>query len=628
VLNAAKKQVTTASNSMIGLQTSGTPCSAAAASTNYTTWPSTPPQSYTLVVSMTGAASTPSCFCTDSGTTYACGAGWEDDTPQSQNCPTGETGTETRDQQTAETCVNGTVTTGAVTYTSWNTSGCETVVNGQCNATTVNTPSPTEPPDASLCTAGLPSGVSGPDSSAYYDWTCEGENGGADSLLCREKAIVAGECAPAQAPSYNPPVAPLCDSPAAPTTPATSGTNWAWTCPGSNTGSPANCTSPEKFDGTCGTSLDSCSPSQVTYSNYTDVAGKSSWDCDGVNGGASQTGCFVCDSGYTAQNGSCVAIVNGQCASAQYSCTYGTAVSENDNTATGTSTWVCDGSPAGIGTNSGTCTSCDSGYSLQSGSCVKIVNGQCGTTVHSCTTGTVIASSESDSNHLSTWTCGGSPTGIGTNSGTCSTCDSGYGWNGSSCVASVNGSCGSSQYSCNAGTAASGSDSGGTSTWICDGQYGGSNSGTCTSCDSGYSWNGTSCVANATPVNGSCGSSQYSCNAGTAASQSDSNSTSTWVCDGTGGGSNSGQCISCDSNYYIPFGGACVQSIVQVCKPNYFGGGSTPSTCYDASCSYYSCSSSGTCTTYKGPLPSYTPPLVFPGCDPVPSPYNQFSSFN
>ena len=66
------------------------------------------------------------------------------------------------------------------------------------------------------------------------------------------------------------------------------------------------------------------------------------------------------------------AAVNGQCGTTQYTCTAtgGTVDSSTEKDSNGTSTWTCDGS--NNGTNA-TCSICDSGYSLQNGTCVANV---------------------------------------------------------------------------------------------------------------------------------------------------------------------------------------------------------------------------------------------------------------
>ena len=131
------------------------------------------------------------------------------------------------------------------------------------------------------------------------------------------------------------------------------------------------------------------------------------------------------------------------------------------------------------------------------------VNGACGTTADMCSAGT--AASESNNGTTTTWSCTGS------NGGTTASC---------SVADAVNGACGTTADMCSKGTAASESNNGTTTTWSCTG----SNGGTTASCS----------VADA--VNGACGTTADTCSKGTAASESNNGTTTTWSCTGSNGG--------------------------------------------------------------------------------------------
>jgi hypothetical protein len=110
---------------------------------------------------------------------------------------------------------------------------------------------------------------------------------------------------------------------------------------------------------------------------------------------------------------------------------------------------------------------------------------------------------------------------------------------------SNNGTCGSGQYSCASGTldVNSKSDNGTTSTWTCDGNGGGNNA-PCRLAD---------------PVNGKCNNaSQYACTTGTpdVNSEKDDGTTSTWTCKGSNNGTND-SCSMTDPSGGGDRGGGC-----------------------------------------------------------------------
>jgi hypothetical protein len=98
------------------------------------------------------------------------------------------------------------------------------------------------------------------------------------------------------------------------------------------------------------------------------------------------------------------------------------------------------------------------------------------------------------------------------------------------------------KYSCAAGTPINEGHDAAASTWTWDCQ--GVNGGTTTSPPPACS--------SPDAVAGVCGGARYTCAPGTAVSETDNGTTSKWICDGLGGGANSGSCSSGD-----PVNGAC-----------------------------------------------------------------------
>ncbi|MFM9890175.1 MAG: hypothetical protein ACKVOE_05975 [Rickettsiales bacterium] len=174
-------------------------------------------------------------------------------------------------------------------------------------------------------------------------------------------------------------------------------------------------------------------------------------------------------------------------------------------------------------------------------------NGVCDITVAlGCIAGTATSDNgQSACNQTRTWVCAGQNGGA--NSGTCSLANP---------ACPVNGVCNNSvQYGCAPGSAASQNPGscGGSSTWVCAGSGGGTTSGTCS-------------IANAAcPVNGVCNNSvQYACTTGSSTSNvaGSCGGSSTWTCAGSGGGSSA----SCSkANAACVVNGVCNNSVQYAC---------------------------------------------------------------
>lgn len=315
-------------------------------------------------------------------------------------------------------------------------------------------------------------------------------------------------------------------------------TTRTWSCQGSNTGSTANCTAANPacpINGACG-SEGACSAGNVSGDNGLTACGTTRvWSCNGLNGGSNAS----CSNTHSA------CPVNGACGSAAVTCTAGTPINDNGQTACGNNrTWSCQGSNGGstasCSLNNGACPTCnpstvangtvadypgcsitcDAGYTLSGSSCVassSCVNYMCSTGKRTASAHKPTDPTECDGavpspnpNHSCcngmgcTASCGIQyktiPNGSYTNFQCDITCNSGYTLSGGSCVAVVNGSCGSSVGTCTAGSLQGGVLSNSacpeTNTWTCAGSNGGSNAScsattACPSCSPSTVANGT-----------------------------------------------------------------------------------------------------------------------------------------
>ncbi|MDX1923334.1 MAG: OmpA family protein [Alphaproteobacteria bacterium] len=149
----------------------------------------------------------------------------------------------------------------------------------------------TSAPHSGLCASGNPSAVSG---AGPWNWKCAGENGGA-SVSCSAPILLNAACGAAHgvgvavAPAEN-----LCMSGSAS---AVSGTGpWNWTCNGENGGAMADCMAPKKLDGVCGPahqagSSDAPTAGLCNSGTPSAVAGSGpwQWSCQGAGGGITAT---------------------------------------------------------------------------------------------------------------------------------------------------------------------------------------------------------------------------------------------------------------------------------------------------------------------------------------------------
>jgi Flp pilus assembly protein TadG len=273
------------------------------------------------------------------------------------------------------------------------------------------------------------------------------------------------------------PVPAVCGSIAGQCTPGTpqnfnAATN-TWQCQGSGGAPLIDCSLAVPVKGVCGSMSNKCTPG--TVSNLVTNNGKSTWICDGVNGGQPSGSCSSDDGICSKSN-----VVS--------TCDQGNAI--NLKTSGNTSTWDCQGTNGG-----NTALGCNSSNPL---------NGVCGTGSESCKTGTPANFKTSGAN--TTWDC------LGANGGS----------NALACAAStpINGLCGGTVSVCTAGSVANLIHINGVSTWTCQGSGGGSNA-SCNMPDL---------------VNGLCSSKKNTCDAGNVSNQAYNNGTATWKCNGINGG--------------------------------------------------------------------------------------------
>ena len=154
-------------------------------------------------------------------------------------------------------------------------------------------------PHSGLCASGNASAVSGTNGNGGpWNWKCTGENGGA-SVSCFAPVLLNAACGAAHgvgvavAPAEN-----LCGSGTASAVSGTQGNDgpWNWTCNGENGGAMADCMAPKKLDGVCGAahqagSSDAPITGLCNSGMPSAVAGTGpwQWSCQGAGGGITTT---------------------------------------------------------------------------------------------------------------------------------------------------------------------------------------------------------------------------------------------------------------------------------------------------------------------------------------------------
>ncbi len=146
-------------------------------------------------------------------------------------------------------------------------------------------------PTTALCSSGHASVVTG---KGPWNWNCKGENGGA-SVSCGAPMLLNAACGPAHGIGVTtPPSQGLCISGSAS---AVAGAGpWNWTCNGENGGAMADCMAPKKLDGTCGPahqagSADAPVAGLCISGTPSAVSGTGpwQWSCQGDGGGITTT---------------------------------------------------------------------------------------------------------------------------------------------------------------------------------------------------------------------------------------------------------------------------------------------------------------------------------------------------
>ena len=325
---------------------------------------------------------------------------------------------------------------------------------------------------------------------------------------------------------------------------ADSGTQWQWRCNGGGTPAGTNsttCTANKAttVNGACKAISGNYAsqPATTTASgcdagSYVDLADSGTqwqWRCNGTGTPAGTNSPTCTANKATTVNGACK-VISGNYASQPATstasgCDAGSYVDLADS---GTQwQWRCNGTGTPVGTNSPTCTA----------NKATTINGVCNNaTRNACTSGTPNDAAIADTSTEYRWRCDGAGSPVGTNSGTCSK------------LKPINGVCNNAtQNACSAGTPNDAviADTSTEYRWRCDGQNGGTNSGTCSlakppSCPNGPSGsavNGTCGVHHGESFSSTPSGASSLCLTGSASSVSLSGSTYSWTCNGVSGGS-------------------------------------------------------------------------------------------
>ncbi|MAY99570.1 MAG: hypothetical protein CMH32_03475 [Micavibrio sp.] len=298
-----------------------------------------------------------------------------------------------------------------------------------------------------LCNDGTANDAAIADTSAQWRWRCDGLYGGSNSGTCYKNKPVNGVCTNEGA-SNNLCAAGTANDGAI----ADTGAQWRWRCDGQYGGSNSGtCYKNKPVNGVCNNSgRNLCSAGSSNDGAISDTTTHYRWRCDGQYGGSNSGTC------------SYPKPINGVCNnSTRNACSAGVS---NDGAISDTTTqyrWRCDGQYGG--SNSGTCAI------TRPGVCGSAASGGAVTsqpTSNQCSYGTY--QDLSDTGSYWQWRCNGNP-----NSSTCQRARA---------AAPINGVCNNaSRNACSAGVANDGAISDTTTQyrWRCDGQNGGSNSGTC-----------------------------------------------------------------------------------------------------------------------------------------------------
>ena len=167
-------------------------------------------------------------------------------------------------------------------------------VNGVCNNSVRNG-----------CSAGTANDGAISDTSTYYQWRCDGQNGGSNSGTCQKaKPAVNGSC---KLNHYE------CDVAGTSTNHTETQTQWTWICHGTNGGSNVNCSEAKPINGVCSPTHYGCDAGS-SNNNVSDTSTQYLWHCDGINGGnnvycsedkvAGPPSCFIAGTKVTMADGS------------------------------------------------------------------------------------------------------------------------------------------------------------------------------------------------------------------------------------------------------------------------------------------------------------------------------------
>ena len=308
---------------------------------------------------------------------------------------------------------------------------------------------------------------------------CDGENGGAESDVCRSLKPSASACGLER----NTCAAGIGNDLAAPDTTS----EHRWTC-GSTV-----CSSPQPSSGACGTARNTCAAGRANPNAYNDTTSEYRWRCDGLNGGS---GSGMCSSHRYSEPATSDPVA-GVCGTSRYTCSAGRPNQNAYDDTASEHRWRCDGFNGGSG----------------SGMCRSSRTADCGAVKNTCNNGATandLAAPDTTTHYR--WTCGAA---------TCSL------------PMSSSGVCGTSRYACSAGRPNQNAYDDTTSEyrWRCDGLNGAPGSGMCTASRQ------PSDPGSPPREDGVCSTDEADqCNAGTFRTRADTDSHDRWYCDGRNGG--------------------------------------------------------------------------------------------